>query len=212
MTGTLVDNDILIKGACYRVLDGIAALFGAEDVGVLGQARFVVASRLVRDHRIRDSDGAASHWEWFLDHVEELEPSEDEVTLAAQIEEVAARAGLQFDGGESLLTAVCILRRSTRLITGDKRAIESAEAMLPDVPALGHLEQRVLSLEQLLLLLSEELVQEQLRSKVCAEPSIDRAATACFACSSSGPFHPDGLKSYIADLRERASTILAPVS
>src|SRR4051812_35804646 len=69
-----VDNDILIKAA---VLDLADALVAAR-AGVLGQARFVVASRVMRMPLRGDAGAAAARAEELLARCRALEPDDQE--------------------------------------------------------------------------------------------------------------------------------------
>src|SRR5690349_18118394 len=104
---TLVDNDILYKGSCFRVLD---ALVGEArvNVGVLGAAKFVLPAKINRA-RLRGSRAdAIIALEDFIRDAEVIEPNDDEQVLAAALELRAQREGLPFDTGESQLCAVLI--------------------------------------------------------------------------------------------------------
>ena len=59
MTDLLIDNDVLIKCACYSILDQIGSPSGQqENVAVLGAARFVVRKYLERKGMIQDRAAA----------------------------------------------------------------------------------------------------------------------------------------------------------
>ena len=54
-----VDNDVLIKLACYRLLCDVLAVFGGSgSVGILGAARFVVTNNIRRSSGINDQESA----------------------------------------------------------------------------------------------------------------------------------------------------------
>jgi len=208
----VVDNDVLIKGACYSVLAELLLAFGGRgSLGVLGAARYVVADRLSRDERVLHRDQAIVRWEEFLGLAEELEPSPEALDLATTFEEVALSVGVALDVGESLLCAVAIVRPVPSVITGDKRAIEAMEILVPTVNQLETLAGRVVCLEQLIEALVRRLGVDATRLAICRQPKADRALSICFQCGlgADGQLDPDGLRSYIADLRGRAPTMLA---
>lgn len=204
-----LDNDVLIKLAAYDMLGEAPTQVGT--IGVLGAARFVVRSALERHRDLQDRDAARARWEAALDTLQLLEPSESEVQLATHLEERATVAGLPLDGGESQLCAMVILRGIPLLVTGDKRAIEAAEAMIATVSQLAELAGRVLCLEQLMALLVDDLGANEARRRVCAEPGADRSLTICMSCSglaSGSHFDPGGLVGYVENLRASASMLL----
>jgi hypothetical protein len=206
-----IDNDVLIKTACYSLFDEVIAVFdGCASIGILGAARFVVGNRLRRGKGIRDPESAQSAFAAFVDCVNQLEPTAVEVELATAIEEAAMLEGLPLDTGESQLCAM-VLRRSIRLlVTGDKRAIGSLEKVMPKIVGLTALQSRVGCLEQLLLKIVERIGRSVCRSHICSEPDVDKALTICFSCGreTSTDSSLDGLRSYINDLRRTAPTVL----
>lgn len=210
MPEVAVDNDVLIKLAAYQLLaDGLEALGGAPAVGVLGAAKFVVPSAITRSgDRIADKDGAVAAWLAIVDIVEDLEPDEDEVAIAALIELHASRQGLPLDAGESQLFAMTIGRRIKRIVTGDKRAIAAGEHLRPDVPVIAQLDGRVVCLEQVVERLVELMGSQPVRSAICRESRTDRALTISMSCASGAAFDVDGLLSYIADIRKDAPSLL----
>ena len=118
-----VDNDILIKAAILDLSDSLVT----DRAGVLGQARFVVAKRVER-MPLRGRRGAAiERTDALLARCVSLEPSEDEIALAAVIERTAALRDLPLDAGESQLAAIVLSRPIAELHTGDKRAIAAFE-------------------------------------------------------------------------------------
>jgi hypothetical protein len=208
----VVDNDVLIKAACYRLLAEIHDLLKeGGDVGVLGAARFVVRKRLQRHPGIRSSAGALQCWADFLLVADELEPTKAEVELATSIEEAASRLGVMLDSGESQLCAIAICRSQPILVTGDKRAIQGMSAISGQVVEILQLCNRVMCLEQILKTVASHLGAALSRVQICAEPDVDRAISICFECSSYSEdpeFQPIGLESYINDLISSAPTML----
>lgn len=209
-----IDNDVLIKCACYQMLDDVVdGLGGPGSVGVLGAARFVVGAQLARRHEIRDDIKARAHFDDFLTKASELEPSDEEIDMATAIEEMALGEGLPIDEGESQLCAILVFRSLRALVTGDKRAIQSLEDLSGRVGGLDRISAKLASLEQLVLAVVQEIGPSEARMRVCAEPEVDRAMSACFECTAVAEragFVPDGLLSYIDDLRTKAPTVLWP--
>jgi hypothetical protein len=208
----LVDNDVIIKCACYSLLDELqhpARRAGA--IGVLGAARFVVRGYLERRGRIVDRQAAMDRFNIFLPSVIQLEPTSDELALASLIEEAAVLAGVDLDGGESQLCAIAVYRASPVLLTGDKRAVSGAEVVLGDVAILSSLRGRLVCLEQAIAGIVERLGLAATRSVICAEPSVDRSLSICFECRNPNPrleSARDGLSSYVNHLRREAPTLL----
>lgn len=174
----LVDNDVLIKAACYDLLrDLLPNTDQQAEVGLIGVARFAVGSRLERDQRIRRPKQARRRWMAFLTDAAILEPTPDEVDLATEIEEAAREAQVPVDVGESQLAAVAIVRTIQRVITGDKRAIRGLETILERVEELSYLAGRVECLEQVLATVLHFHDFDVIRERICAEPEVDRVAT-----------------------------------
>lgn len=209
-----IDNDVLIKSACFDLLDPLAEASGNPHLlGILGVAKYVVTHHLSVRADLSDGAGALARFETFMRAVSLLEPNEEEINLATAIEELAVRAGLPLDTGESQLCAIVIHKGAKLLITADKKAIESLEILLPDFNDLDHLQERVASFEQLVIGLTERLGPSETRQKVCAESGCDKTMSICFQCASNETqenFQPVGLASYINDLRDKAPTLLAP--
>lgn len=134
MPDAAVDNDVLIKAACY----GLAAeLDGSRSLGVLGAAKYVIAGRIERMTLSGDRDAARTAALDLIARSLVLEPSRDELELAATIETSAQRQGLELDAGESQLAAMIVHRGIGLLETGDKRAIKGFEVLLDEFSALA---------------------------------------------------------------------------
>lgn len=211
---TLVDNDVLVKGACYGVLCELAAsISGApSSCGILGAARFVVPKAIDRQHLQRESALPREAFQEFLEQNQVVEPTSAEQELAAELEAEAQALALNLDAGESQLVAILVTRAVPSLLTGDKRAIVALEQLLEPMPHLQPLVGRVHCLEQAVRRLVESAGMDAVRSAVCAEPRIDKALTICFSCSSAAASPPSvaaGLESYIADVRASAERVLA---
>lgn len=207
----VVDNDVLIKCACYAMLDQIQSSGGREEgIGILGAARYVVRSYLGSRGQITDRQAAQARFDTFLAATQSLEPTEEELRLATEIEEKAIELALDLDGGESQLCAIAALRSSPRVLTGDKRAIKAAQSLYGGLPALASLCRRIVCLEQAIIGVTNQIGIRTARSLVCAEPQVDRSITICFECNADDDreFSLEGLKSYVNDLRVLAPTLL----
>jgi hypothetical protein len=210
----VLDNDVMLKAACYSLHRGLWPELERGRVGVLGAARYVLATHVER--RAHDVPRARAALEDLLHGVEELEPSDDELTAAADLEQLAARLGLPLDAGETQLIAIVAARDTRRFDTGDKRAIAAAERLIAESPPCAALVGRVMCLEQLFLRLVTEHSSaiEDVRRAVCDEIDADRAISICFSCySREAPDVGDvvsALKSYVEALRGDARRVLAP--
>jgi hypothetical protein len=217
MTGAAADNDILFKGAWYGLLREIVSVIPSSpsDTFVLGHAKFVVGKRLQKlvNKNVPGASRALDSLTEFLAEVVQAEPTSEEQLFAATIENAAQVAGLALDSGESLLCAMMVRRGLQWLATGDKRAIHALEMLFQSNVEVRPIAGRVVCLEQLFVRLLEEGTPSRIRAAVCREAHVDKALTACFACSSAS-LSPDdwctGLRSYINALRVQAPTFLAP--
>ncbi len=207
----LLDNDVVLKAASYALADEAVAATTINDVApaMLGVGRFVIRNRLSRASNIADVPRAAEAFEQMLAAMTLVEPDDDEMAAAADLEAEAIRRDLELDGGESQLLAILANRACSLLITGDKRAI-AAMAIVAAAVAGG----RVACLEQLVAHVVATSGTPSVQPRICAEPNVDRAITNCFACSC--PETPDvadvlaGLASYIGHLDRSAPGVLVP--
>lgn len=211
----LLDVDVVIKLAAYDLLEAIA--HPGCDAGCRGRrgvtatTRFVAAKRLER--KSADPAGASNRLAAFLDSIDELEPTTEEVRLAAEIEARAAAVGLELDYGESQLFAMAIVREQPAVLTGDKRAVAAAEELIATIDSLASLAARVACMEQAMVLAVERLGALQVRSLVLAELGMDTAINICFQFTNptvDPDFEPTGLASYIKSVRESAPRLLIP--
>lgn len=178
---------------------------------MIATTRFVAYKRLRR--KSPDPQATQARLAIFLDDAIELEPTEDELRQAAVIEAQAVTAGLELDSGESQLCAISIARTIPILLTGDKRAIAAAEALLETVADLTALTERIACLEQAMTLAVERLGALSVRARVLAELNMDTAINICFQVTNpdvDATFEPTGLSSYINSVRASAPTLLIP--
>lgn len=211
----IIDNDVLIKCACFVLLDELRPLNGEQGaVAVLGAARYVVLNYLKRRGVVNNRAAAEQCFASYLERVSILEPTEEELALASLIEEAAIMQGLDLDGGESQLCAIAIIRLSPFLLTGDKRAIRGAEKLQGEVSELTALRGRVICLEQAIVEIASRVGIDHVRSLVCAESAIDKSLSICLQCKNEGlivELSNDGLLSYVRSLRAEAPTLLYDV-
>jgi len=209
----VVDNDILLKGACYGLLSKFRECIpGSNTVGVLGAARFVVSDRIARAHLNGNREAAQACFKSFLASSESMEPSSEECQMAGLLETSAQRIALNLDAGESQLVAMLVLRTVPLLFTGDKRAIAALEILLNEHSWLEFICGKARCLEQLVVDILAANDEEEVRTAICNEPAIDKALTICFGCASPKSEVANilgGLSSYIADLRAKANRILS---
>ncbi len=215
MTATAIDNDVLLKGACYGLLLEMVSTIPSHpsQIGVLGAAQFVVIKNLNKKNYCSSPEEAKNYLMGFIGEVSILEPNADELAFAAELEHMAQRAGVSLDGGESQLTAMVIVRNFDCFVTGDKRAIAALGYLRENDQHLKKMDGKVLCLEQIIeRLLSSSIDPITVRDAICNEPNVDKAVTICFSCKNK-ELQPDqwmvGLNSYIADTRNKAKTLLA---
>jgi hypothetical protein len=209
----LIDNDILVKGACYRLLAEVAnSIPGGGHCGVLGAAKFVVPHYIRRQKLAGDVAAAEMCFFSFLASSEALEPSPDERELAAALEANAQQLSLSLDPGESQLVSILVSRVLPWLATGDKRAIVALEKLVDTDARLAGLAGKIRCLEQLVQQMLTNGDCTIIRNAICSEAAVDKALTICFSCSSqdspSGSIR-QGLDSYIGAIRASAARVLA---
>ena len=207
----LIDNDVVLKVSCYNLVAETLVAITVDGVApaMLGVGRFVVRGRLAKARNVSDRAKAIDAFERLLTAVGAVEPDEDELSLAADLEAAAIRHDLDLDGGESQLVAVLARRCCDLLLTGDKRAILAMAATAAEITA-----SRIACLEQLVSHLVAMAGAARVRPGVCAEPLVDRAVTACFECSRAAPPSDrevlEGLASYVRHLDRAAPGVLLP--
>ncbi len=210
----LMDNDVILKMCCYGLVDEVTALFGAEGrtIHALGVARYVLGRAITKRKNITDREGAAARLVSLLGRAQHIEPSAEEVALAAEFEAAAQSFEVELDGGESQLLAVLIMRSAALLLTGDKRAIRAIEPVVREAEHQKRVAGRIVCLEQLAAALIGRHGAEAIRGRVCGEAAVDKSLAICFSCSSSGCEAPsilEGLASYVRDLRRGLQYALA---
>lgn len=209
----LIDNDILLKGACYRLLaELITDNCGTDQIGYLAAARFVL-TRKIRQANLRGDAARAEAelLEFLAEHIA-IETTMEEKALAASLEATAQSVPVNLDTGESQLLAALILRTLPRLLTGDKRAIITIELLIDAAAEIAGASGKITCLEQLMRNVVMRGDVAVIRATICGEPAVDRALSICFSCSNPEPSKESvavGLESYIADLRRKAPRALS---
>lgn len=210
---TVVDNDLILKSVSY----GLAGVFwpdgDPESVGILGAARYVVTHEIDRAPLSRGADAARSDLSELLSRCEEIEPTDEEIDLAAQIELCGQEHGLALDNGESQLAAIVVARDLPVLETGDKRAIAGLEEARCHLAALDSLRGRVRCLEQIARrAIGPEEGFDRLSRRVCAESGVDKSLSVCLGCFGDSPADRktalEALDQYIREVRQSAPAML----
>jgi predicted nucleic acid-binding protein len=206
--GVYIDNDVVLKMCSYLVAEELVqvASTGAVPPAILAIAKFTLRSRVVRSRTIMNKVAVRDALEFALTKVRQIEPTQEEIGIAADLEQQAALLGLAFDAGESQLIAMLLERNGSALVTGDKRAITALARI--DPPGTHG---RIGCLEQFVASVAAQFGVDRIRTGVCAERHCDKAITASFACSSSTLSLTElmvGLRSYINSLRIEAGELL----
>jgi hypothetical protein len=210
---TAVDNDVVLKAICFRLVDDFWPEIAA--LGVLGAAPYVLRDAIGRPNVKGVESDLRKALDEFFSHAVALEPTSAEIDLAADLELEAQRSRLDLDPGESQLAAIAIERSLRRLVTGDKRAIKALEGLIDPIPRMETLTGRVQCLEQLVLeVLDLDSGHERAQEGICAESNLDKALAISFGCASGGNSTKEeaveGLMSYIRDLQANAPRLLDP--
>lgn len=210
---TVVDNDLILKSVSYGLADAFWPNGDPGSIGILGAARYVVRHEIDRSSLNRGAAAAHSDLGDLLARCEELEPTEEEVSLATDIELCGQEQGLALDNGESQLAAIVVTRGLPLLETGDKRAIAGLEEARCHLPALGDLQGRVRCLEQIARrVINVEDAFGEMSTCVCGESSVDRSLSICFGCFGDSPADRatalEALDQYIREVRRTASEML----
>lgn len=210
----LVDNDIVLKTCCYGAVDELMGCFEAvgRKAHILGVARFVLAQAIVKRKSIVNREQASHELQRLLGSVSEIEPTSEELALAAQFESEAQKSPeLEFHIGESQLLAILILRAAHLLATGDKRAIRAMEVVVNLVGQNENVAKRIACFEQVVMSIIGQHGAEALHARICSEPTVDIAMSICFRCASGDcttEATTSALTSYIRDMRRQAPNLL----
>lgn len=209
----LLDNDIIFKCACFDCVGDLAQVIGdGVSPHRLSLAEFVLRRKISKSSRISDKTGAQSRLATCLGWSTALEPTDEELSLAADVEDAAQQLNVSFDSGESQLLAVLVVRQARGLYTGDKRAIEGLGPLAGHLAMSESIINKIVCFEQVMLILLRILGAKELASRVCREAEVDKAASTCCGCASGGSDEAgitEGLNSYINQLRGRCGSALS---
>lgn len=211
----LVDNDVIIKSCCFSSARELFEKIKRNDCNAfkLGLAKYVVARYFQKSKNCANVVAASCLADKILKSVADLEPTEEELRVAASLEESALKMGVPLDSGESQLIAVLIERDARLMLTGDKRAIMAAHAVFQEQAPSRSVAGKFACLEQLVGTLIHELGVNEMANRICAEPKADRAMAICFSCASghrSDESVAANLESYLNNLRENSGDLLVP--
>jgi hypothetical protein len=214
MLETLLDNDVLIKSAAYGILDEVALghASSAANIGVLSAAKYVCSNAIAKRVSAANAAAAQARLTTFLGTTATLDPTNVELEIAIELEELAARGSGGLDSGESQLVAILIVRALSGLVTGDKRAIAALAKALNGSPHLSAVTGRLICMEQAVLRVAVSMGCSRLKAAVCAEPGIDKAVSNCFSCTAAPQANCDcepGLKSYISHVHASGEPLLS---
>ena len=206
-SGYYLDNDVILKMCSYGVGPELVFLSTVDDLApaILALARFTLRSRVERSRVLVEPKSVFAQLEAVLVQVRLLEPTREEIDMAADLEAAATAANLSFDAGESQLVSMLMARGGLGFITGDKRAAKAMSVVLP------RLEGRMVCLEQVIHSVVVLFGVEPLRSSVCREKAADRAVANCFQCSLPNVDALSvlqGLESYSRALRSETGRLL----
>mgnify|MGYP001791267384 CR=1 FL=1 len=117
----LVDNDVVLKVAAYGLYGAAIGCLTHESElpAMLGVGRFVVRRKAAKANRFRRPDRIATELEALLGSLQVIEPTDDEIELAADLETAARKLDGALDVGEAQLLAVLLTRGSPALVTCD---------------------------------------------------------------------------------------------
>lgn len=211
----VIDTDVLLKSNVYGLFDQLleSIPLSIANFGVLGSTKFVVRNKIKYLNFNRQKGEVIEALNNSLSKLKELEPTMDEIQFASELELMVQKLNVGFDVGESQLCAMVISRKMQCLVTGDKRAIISAESLINSNLDVIFPESKFICLEQCFswLLKKKSIQPHEVRAKVCSEPGIDQALNICFSCRSpyiSPESWMDGLCKYIQCLLSEAPNVL----
>lgn len=155
----LIDNDLVIKLAqmgCFK--EGVKAI--GRQPGEVGSIkimlRFMGLGNEGRRLTLCKSRDEADRLQRALAALVEIEMTDEESKLAAEMTAQALNHDLDVDAGEVMLLAVALHRSLLEVATGDKRALCALPDLATFVPQLAALRGRLICLEQIFSLLTKE--------------------------------------------------------
>jgi hypothetical protein len=185
----LLDNDVVIKLARMDVyLDAISGMgFTPQRVGSLKpMLRYMGRYDKRRTARFTDNAAEAARLVAALHSIVELEMTQQEAAISAQVMRAVLLAGLDFDEGELAMCVLAISRGNLDFCTADKRALKS----LPQVEALwadlAKLRGRCICFEQVFQHLCEQHGLARVAQAVKTCPTTDKAIKTIFDHTEKG--------------------------
>ncbi|NIE82532.1 MULTISPECIES: hypothetical protein [unclassified Burkholderia] len=212
MSKALIDTDVLLKTASYKLLKQLLALapFESKEFGMIAAAQFVVTGKLKKKLKEPRLAEAKAHFQEAMSVIAAIEPRSEELALAAELESAAVAMGVELDLGESQICALMVSREMNLMMTGDKRAIR-AIAALKEHTACAYAHGKVACLEQLALWMIACAGLDAVQPSVCVLPAVDTSLTMALGCysggASLGSCH-EGLTSYINSIQTEAPSVL----
>jgi len=210
--GAAIDTDVLLKVAAYRLSSQLVTVLEPRGKpGALGLSHLIAGKQLARKREVRDTMGAAAELKRLLETLGRLEPTEEEIALAAELATVAQEQGLPLDSGEAQLAAITMLRGLPLLVTGDKRALGALSRLMDGDARRNRLVDRLACFEQLIWSIAALTGEHKLRSSICAEPGVDGAMRLACSCGSDGwkaaQLH-EACDSYVSAIRDVVGDLL----
>lgn len=204
-----LDNDIVIKSCQFAITEDLLNVL--RPIGsphILSVSAYVIPKRVATKKGLSNLQRITDDCAALLAELIKVEPTDEEINLAADFEDRARAMQLELDVGESQLLAILISRQSQLMVTGDKRAISAAEVFIEARPECRH---KIACFEQILLEILRYKDAGALRTNICAEAVADKAISICFSCQQACVRQDDvfeGLKSYIGAVRGKAAESL----
>ena len=203
----LIDVDVALKSCNYRLQKALLECTTLDQPpALLAIGRFTLRSRAHTAKNLEDPEGISEAINDLIANITLVQPTEEEISIAAEFEEEATQCSLEFDTGESQLLAILLQRDASLLLTGDKRAIQALYGL-----GIQGIDGRIACLEQLVTTILGKCDCQKVRERVCREPRADIALTSCFGCTSPVATEEDiqaGLASYVGDLRNSTGKLL----
>lgn len=192
----LIDVDAMCKLAHWRLLELLPTITGVDCAAcsTLDSTRFRALKAVDRpDGKLFKCTDAANAVLSAVETFGEL-PQPHAATLA-QFQDIAG-----VDAGEAVMLARLIDDPNALLVTGDKRALRAVAAMDPSVKA--SLVARVVPVECIIKCVLDTYGIAELRARVCAWRSIDKALSVVMGsrCDLPESSVRDGLASYLGEL------------
>jgi hypothetical protein len=213
----LADVDLVIKLICFKLSNSLmkSLLENNQIIEVLESTKYVVRKRVCKVFEKKYDQEIKLELENFSANCNYIEPSDEDLFLAAEIEKISQIKNLSMDTGESILCAIAINRTNkclTYIVTGDKRAIQSISQIIPFIKKINYLNGKFICLEQIILGLIRNGNLIKIRKNICCAHNLDKTLSICFSCTTSN-VPPEieiinGLNSYIKDLDNKSGNIL----